>query len=253
MADFFSYKILSYIFFAVLIIGAFFLINQLDILFKPLKSESELHYYEVEDFKIRKVNLKIFYFVPKNRKADSGWEKIIKSSVNEIKAFHLKEFKGAGILRTEIYPLVILGLKNAEFYDGDDTSGGNPNALENILKEINERVFKNKGDLYLEDFVKKNNYEMTVKVFIYEGVGATGGHFTVLLAKDYLKTKNFGSTVFYHELMHTFGVPDFYDYQTNLDFSDDIMGSGREKPINETYIRKDIKEKLGYKELSPKF
>lgn len=249
MADFFRFKILLYAFFAVLLAGAFFFINQLNILINPLRSEWRLHYYEVEDFKINKVNLKIFYFVPKNRQADVEWGKIIKKSVNEIKAFHLKEFKGAGILRYEIYPQIVYGLQNAEFYDGNNTSFGNPNALKNILKEINERVFQNNGNLYSESFTKKNNNEMTIKIFIYEGVGAVGGHFTVLLAKDYLKTKNFGSTVFYHELMHTFGVPDFYDYQTNVDFSDDIMGSGREKPISETYVRKDIKEKLGYKDL----
>lgn len=247
MADVFRYKLLVYAFFAVLIIAVFFFINPIGVLFNPFKNEFALHYYEVDDFKIDKVNLKIFYFVPKDRQIDDGWKKIIKKSVNEIKVFHLKEFKGAGVLRYEIYPQIVRGLKNSEFYDGNNTFGGNPNAFENILKEINERVFQVGGDLYLESFTKKDNYGITVKVFIYEGVGATGGHFTVLLAKDYLKTKNFGSAVFYHELMHTFGVPDFYDYQTNVDFSDDIMGSGREKPITETYIREDIKAKLGYK------
>lgn len=246
MADFFRSKILLYIFFAVLFLGGFYSINQFSILLNPLRGSSQLHYYEVDDFKINKVNLKIFYFVPKNRQADNQWEKIIKKSINEIKSFHLKEFKGAGILGSEIYPKIVYGLENAEFYDGNNTSKGNPNALENILKEVNKRVFQNNGDLYLESFAKKNNNEMTVKIFIYEGLGAIGGHFTVLLAKDYLKTTIFGSTVFYHELMHTFGVPDFYDYQTNIPYSDDIMGSGREKPILETYIRNDIKEKLGY-------
>lgn len=215
--------------------------------YKPInlyKRFNTLHYYEVEDFKINKIKLLVFYFVPNDQIVDKNWKDLISQTLDEVKKFHQLEFKGLSLLDYNIYPRPILALNNSSFYDGSNTTGGNPNALNNSLKEINERVFRRNSDFYFEDFFQKDKEEFIIKVIIYEGVGAAGGHFAIILAKDFLKTPE-GSTILYHEFLHTLGVPDFYDYETNLPYSDDIMGSGRRKKINETYIREEIKEKLG--------
>jgi len=95
-----------------------------------------------------------------------------------------------------------------------------------------------------ESFQSKKGNELPIKVFVYEGVGASSGVLSVLVSYDFFSNTNYGATVLYHEILHNLGVPDSYDYETNVSHSDDIMGSGRNKPIEQTYIRNEIKKQM---------
>lgn len=205
-----------------------------------------LNYYQAPETTISNIHLKVMYFVPRDRSVDPAWKQDITRALQDVRVFHHKEFSGYGILRYTVYPEPIQGKESIVFYDSADTSRGNRNALETILQETQRRIFMADGDLYVPTFSERKPHEFRIKIFIYEGVGAAGGHLGVILAREYLTKTAYGPTILYHELLHTFGVPDSYDYETNQSFSDDIMGSGRELPLQTTYIRNIIKAALGY-------
>lgn len=234
--------ILAYGLVAGLVSGLFFYFYQFAQLAHPSYA---LHYYEAPDSPIANIHLKVIYFVPKDRAINQQWESDITAALKNVRSFHHREFGNYGTLKYEIYPTPVRGEHEIAFYDSEDTARGNRHALEAILREVNERVFRKGGDLYSVDFAEQTPQEFRVKVFIYEGIGAMGGHHSIILAREYLTKTRYGATTLYHELLHTFGVPDSYDYGTNIPFSDDIMGSGREKPIYEAYIRDEIKRALG--------
>jgi M6 family metalloprotease-like protein len=101
---------------------------------------------------------------------------------------------------------------------------------------------------------------------LYEGVGSTAtiikkddksnnlallseGSLPAFLASNYYLTgesyQDYGKTIFAHEFGHTLGLPDSYDLVSNIPSSDDIMGSGRYRPLSITYLSLEAKEKLG--------
>jgi len=201
------------LFLLTLIFGVFLFIFYL---FSFSSPEEYLHYYGVPETSLRDIDLKVLYFVPSDREISVGWQSAVQNALEDIQTFHFKEFHNTGIIRYDIYPEPIIGIKGIHFYDGEDTSRGNPDALNTILKEVNDRVFDEKGDLYRESFVKQKNKSFTIKIFVYEGVGAAGGHLAVIIAKDYFTLTQYGSSTLYHEILHTFGVPDSYDYETGV-------------------------------------
>ncbi len=225
----------------------------------PNPKDLNIHFFKDSEISLKNIKVKLVYFVPNDR-MDSrreNWKKDLKDLSKSLSLFHEAQFRGFSKLSFDIFSDPVIGFRGADFYDGEDTSFGNPNALVSVNDEIKKRLFQKDGDLYSLDFVKSDNDQYVVLGIVYEGVGATGGMETIdkykqkgdlnrvfLVSSSYLdkEVKN-GYTTFYHELLHTFGAPDFYSEK--YIYSDDIMGGGRKKPLESTYIDKKLLKDFG--------
>lgn len=209
-----------------------------------VKTPGNFHYYQAPAVHISGIKLEVIYFVPNDQTPDAQFYEKIKNGLAQAQVFHTREFGGLNPLRYVIYPKPVTGEESSAFYEGDDTSRGNPGAVKKLVAETGRRVYNPAGDLYDAQFARRGAGELPVRVFAYQGVGASSGVLSIIAAYDYFTETNYAPTVIYHELLHVIGVPDAYDYDTNASQSDDIMGAGREKPILETYVRDEIKRKL---------
>lgn len=210
----------------------------------PKKVSNSFHYFQVPDVKISKIKLEFVYFVPSDQKPDENFNIVLENAAKEIRNFHLEQFHGLSALRYAIYPKPVTGIESSAFYDGFDTANGNPGAIKKIFLETAARVFNSNGDMYDAKFTRRQSDELPIRVFIYQGVGASSGVLSVIMSYDYFIKTNYGATTLYHEMLHNLGVPDGYDYAIGNAYSDDIMGSGRTKPISQTYIREEIKKQM---------
>lgn len=200
--------------------------------------ERKIHYFGDKNKNIGIINLKVFYFVPTDRiKNIESWDfkKVLSQNFEEIKSFHALQFEGLSDINYEIHPEPVLGINDSGFYDGPDTSFGNPHALETILEELKNKFPQNDSTF----------------IIVYEGVGAGGSEklATSIIARGYFtqeSEKELASSILYHEFAHTLGLPDEYDHEKNIPFSNDIMGAGRNKPLEITYLSQEIKEKMGF-------
>lgn len=209
-----------------------------------VKTPGSFHYYQTPAVRLPGIKLEVIYFVPKDQTPDPDFYGTLKSGLAQMQVFHSREFQNLNPLRYAIYPTAVIGNEPSSFYDGDDTARGNPGAIKRLIAETGRRVYRSEGDLYNEQFIRRGKGELPVRVFIYQGVGASSGVLGVIVSYDYFKQTQYAPTVVYHELLHILGVPDSYDYATGVSQSDDIMGSGREKTLLETYIRDEIKRGL---------
>lgn len=203
-----------------------------------------LHYYLVPQVNVDRIKLEVVYFVPRDQTPDPRFFETLKQAFVQIQQFHLREFSGASSLRFTLRNAPVIGRETAEFYDGADTARGNPGALSRIFKETAERVWRKGGDSFDQQFTKRDEEELPVRVFVYQGVGASSGVLSAIVAYDYFTTTDHGATTLYHELLHNLGIPDAYDYDTGAAQADDIMGAGRTKPLLNTYVRDEIKRKM---------
>lgn len=242
------------------------------------------HRYKDADRSIEKIRIFAVYFVPKNKTESirEAWGKPIESALSDLQKFHELQFAGLSKIYYTIYPAPVIGLKESIEYDTETTQGGNPAALLSIAEELDERVFKQTGDLFNEEFAKNDKSAYPVLAIIYEGVGAVGGvvyeseaetsgeiaqetglaealiHIVDVKSVDgFFLTNIFfledpeGQTrknsVFAHEFYHTLGVPDGYETPGSYDIptSQDIMGLGRFRTIEKTYFEKNTLKQLG--------
>src|SRR3989344_4483418 len=203
-----------------------------------------LHYYQAPGVPLDGIKLEVIYFVPNDQTPDPRFYEEIKKGLAEAQGFHARQFGPGQLLRVALFPKPAIGGEPSSFYEGDDTSRGNPGAIRRIMAETGRRIFNQNGDLYDERFVKRQQTELPVRVLVYQGVGASSSVLGVLVAYDYFTQTAYGATTLYHELLHVIGVPDAYDYATNVSYADDIMGSGRTRPLAETYVRDEIKQAL---------
>lgn len=212
------------------------------------------HFYKNPVQSIGKIRLKLFYVIPKNQSAEvfKNWRETIKAILDEAVKFHKFQFRGSSVLHYDIWPIPIILEKNNDFYDTESTNKGNPSALKTIFDEIKRRAFESGGDIFNNDFAVFGKEEYPAYGFIYEGKGASGlalekeGAF--ILARAFIAQKqyaSFRSSLLYHELGHTFGLPDQYDVENNDVFSNDIMGAGRKKPIEVNYLDRQLLKGLG--------
>jgi len=240
------------------------------------------HVYNNPEQSIEKIQIAAFYFVPGN-KVDSqadNWREVLEAGLEKLREFHSLQFQGLSSLSYEIYPEPVIGLLNNLFYDTDITERGNPHALINIAEELEARIFRSTGDLFLADFAQRTESAYPALFVMYEGVGASGGVIheselesvpeiarelglpeSVIFEVDiksvdgfFLVNREFlagshgpaGASVFVHEFYHTIGIPDGYDEETAVSYTADIMGIGRTKPLDKTYVSKEILKNLGF-------
>lgn len=197
------------------------------------------HVYQNPKQDISKIALKIFYVAPKNAEVSEIWQSNINSILRDVTDFHAIQFHGLSKISPQIYPQPVILKNDAIFYDTANTDYGNPRGLLNIIPELENRY---------QAFLETANDEFRAIAVVYEGVGASGSLGAMLFSHDYLVKDEYAlnrASLFYHELAHTYGLPDRFDLKTNSPFSNDIMGDGRFKPIATNYIHADLLADLG--------
>lgn len=208
------------------------------------RKSGAFHYYLVPEVRITGIKLEVIYFVPADQQPDPRFYETLTQALAQVQRFHLREFNGLSALRYALYPRAVIGNESAAFYDGADTSRGNAGAIGRIFAETASRIYRKESDEYDAQFIKRKEGELPIRLFAYQGVGASSGTLSAIVSYDYFTRTEYGATTLYHEILHNLGVPDAYDYETNAPQSDDIMGSGRTKPIMQTYVRNEIKTRM---------
>lgn len=229
-------------------------------------SIGQVHHAQSHLIKLEKIRIKAFYFLPKDRQEskDPNWQSLMEDGLGKLKQFYTHQLHSASDIQFEIYPEPIIGLKNTADYNGLDTNRGNPNALISIQDELNQRLFLKTGDQYDKSFTKRTTGEYQVMAIMYEGVGSSAlmlrendasditvldeGLPAFLVSRYFLADegyKDYGTTIFCHEFGHTLGLPDAYDLSTNQPLTEDIMGSGRFRPLDYAFLSQEPKKQLG--------
>lgn len=196
------------------------------------------------------VILTLFYFVPRNKTAlsDSQWRPLLEAHLEQLRAFHHLQLQGRSRLGYEVYPRAIIGREENLVYDTDTTEHGNPEALRRIAGELEKRVFRPEGDLYQAAFGRVPEAGYRVMAILYEGVGASGSENAALLSRTFLTEPEYqaaSTSLLAHEFYHTLGLADAYDLKTAVAKSQDLMGLGRNQPIESTYLGRSALEALG--------
>jgi len=238
------------------------------------------HFYGNPGRSIGEIQIAAFYFVPENKAGLQAvdWKEVLQASLQQLVEFHSLQFQGLSRASFKIYPAPVIGLADNLSYDTEVTQRGNPRALIAIGEELEARAFRPDGDLFVPDFAVRDAYP--VLFVMYEGVGASGGVIheselesvpeiarelglpeSVIFEVDiksvdgfFLVNREFlagshgpaGASVFVHEFYHTIGIPDGYDEETAVSYTADIMGIGRTKPLDKTYVSKEILKNLGF-------
>jgi len=256
----------------------YFFVGASKIYMEEFAQASAPHIYADSEKSIGAIKIFAVYFVPRDKTefTKEAWGKPIEAALEDLKKFHFLQLAGLSDIDYAIYPKPVIGLKEGIEYDTETTQGGNPRALLNISEELENRIFKPDGDLFMRAFVERKEGEYPVLAIIYEGVGAMGGivheseledkreiakeagvpeeliHIVDIKSVDgffltnifFLENKN---SVFTHEFYHTLGIPDAYETPGFYDIplGKDVMGAGRFGPIEKTYIEKNTLQQLG--------
>ena len=183
----------------------------------------------------------------------NNWYELLEGELNKFVEFHSLQFNDKSNLSYNIFPNFVIGLNESIVYDTDNTQGGNPEALKSVTLEIEERILDPSGDLYINDFptyMGLDNMELPYQAILimYEGVGASGGGNVAFVTSSYLADSRFvvyGETIFMHEFYHTLGIPDAYEISSGVSYSSDIMGLGRFRSLNKTYLDRSVLTNLG--------
>src|SRR3990172_453892 len=245
---------------------------------------SAIHTYHDASRSLGAIRIKMFYAVPKNKTAfiARDWNRLVSRALEEVKRFHSLQFANTSLLHVSIFPKPVILENDAIFYNTERTDFGNPAALVSVSEEIERRIFRKDGDLYDAAFAENNPAEYTILGIMYEDVGQSGGiiHETSAetrkeiaeiygLSAAYVHIVNIsradgffllsrlclsgsgcigpGPSLIYHELAHTFGVPDQYVNVggAHTPLSEDIIGEGRKGPLERTHIDWITTRKMG--------
>ena len=211
---------------------------------------SSVHLYRDPTVAIAEIQLLVFYVIPQDKIAQAvpDFSARVRPVLEQVRSFHKLEFRGQSKLTYAIYPEPVILEKPARVYDTDNTSGGNPAAFLAVRAELERRALTPEGDLYLTNFGQLNRGAFPVVVIVYEGVGASGAPGAVLISNTYFKDpayEPFRAALLAHEFGHALGFPDRYDTTTGAPAVSDIMGSGRHRPLEHTYIGYDLLKDAG--------
>lgn len=252
-----------------------------DIYSEELPKSSVLHAVGNLEKSIEEIEIAAFYFVPKNKKANQleNWNELLEKHLNKLVDFHSIQFRNRSSVVYKIYPKVVVGLEENIVYDTNNTQNGNPQALIHVAEELAVRVFRKDGDLFDAEFSEKRPNAYPVMAILYEGVGASGGiiHNSKLDTADeiaeelgllestifvldidavdgfFILNQTFlandedsvGTSLMAHEFYHTLGISDQYIAPKAVPTSQDIMGLGRLRPIEKTYLSRGALNEFG--------
>lgn len=228
------------------------------------KNVSYAHHGQISSISLNDVRIDAYYFVPRDAtsKLNVNWKSLLENSLAETKNFYESQTNKRIKINYQIYPDVVVGRQDTLFYDGGDTRNGNPQALLSVKSEIEARIKDSLG------FPSTQGSYRAVAI-LYEGVGASAmvlmdkqpkvqsqSHVVAvadnqapafLVSEGFLSGssyKDYGVTVFAHEFGHILGLEDTYE-PTSAVITNDIMGFGRTRPINYTYIAPENLKLLG--------
>lgn len=226
----------------------------------PVLSKVEPHMYENASSSLQKINITIFYFVPKDvvHKKITNWKELALHHVKDLQEFHNKQFLGTSEILYSFYPNEVIGLETTSEYESLFEQSDR-DALTPIKEELSRRFLFPTGDLYVKENKDIHNpSNRNVYLVILEGKGAAGNGDFALISRHYLTEKAYeetGTTFLAHEFYHTLGIPD--NYQTasyvfrdgkqvpvSLVTQKDIMGQVN-IPIVHTYIETNTLKKMG--------
>lgn len=207
----------------------------------PVSRTYSAHYYQRPEISLKTIRLKVFYAVPANRaqSLDSKWREHLESALADAQAFHKLQFQGLSEINYEVFPEPFRLERENQYYDTENTDRGNPEALKRVTAEIERRE---------PEFLKVDRQEFLAIAIVYEGVGASGAEGAMIISRDFLANPEYqfaSSSLLYHEFGHTYGLPDKYDLATNQPFSNDIMGAGRQRPLQLNYLDPRLLQDLG--------
>lgn len=207
---------------------------------EEFSAKASPHHFERADIDIALVSVKALYFVPANKRdaIRADWSELLRKNLERLQEFHALQSAGRSVLRFEIDPNPIIGREASTFYDTDVTQHGNPEALRRISKELEEGGYFSGAS---------GGYR--VFLILYEGVGASGSENVALVSSAFLALPEYGAvatTILAHEFYHTLGIPDGYDLTTARAHSNDIMGEGRARPIEKTFISSETRARMGF-------
>jgi len=277
----FKYIVLVLVIIAAVLLWMTYDIGVSKIYSEDIAEEQSIPHVNYNDaIDIRTIKIFAVYFVPNNKEGAHDPDRLtqIGKSLQKLESFHSLQFQKQSEIDYALYPHPIIGERDSSFYDTESTDQGNPHALINIAEELERRLFAESGDLYDEDFSKKEDGVYPVLFIVYEGVGASGGILyesefkTVddiakeigvppsivfitdvafidgffLVNREFLTLKHgaHGESIAAHEFYHTLGIPDSYEPSSPA-LSEDIMGLGRLRPLEKTYPSPETLSALG--------
>lgn len=228
-------------------------------------AKPHVHYYKDKNISLEKVLVRLFLFIPNNINTETQgeWRSEIETVFNKIQTVHKEQFFDLSNIEYVVYPEIIRGKFSSEYYDQEIlkfNSGKDEKQLNLIMDEINERI-RNK-ELDQINFKKYNYTYLVNQVFYFgeskaENNAATVGGYTneernsnsSLLFWNALNNQDahVKANIIYHEILHTFGVPEGYTYDDFTPFTDDIMGMGvvSSRPIEIDYLSSEFKKEMG--------
>lgn len=226
---------------------------------KPVLILAHPHMYGNENISIKKINITVFYFIPKDAlaKKQDTWKEITEQHLKNLSAFHALSFNNTSKISYQFFPEPIIGEKTSADYESLFEHGDH-DALMPVKDEITKRVFAPKGDLHTVLPENKESDERKVYLIVFEGNGAAGNDDFCLISRSYLTDPLYiddGSTFLAHEFYHTLGLPDNYEtsmyvYKDNAQIpislltKKDIMGQVN-IPLPYTYIDTATLKKMG--------
>lgn len=227
---------------------------------RPVLREARPHLYNDESLSIEKIQITVFYFVPKDALSmkDNSWQKGTEEYLKKLQNFHLTQFENTSKISYTFFPEIIEGILTTREYEGL-FDGKNNDALIPIKDEIISRVYNEKGELFYSTMQKgRDSKTRNSYMVIFEGKGAAGNDDFALVSRSYVTDdsyKEIGPTFFAHEFYHTLGLVDNYQTsmyaykngeQTTISLitSKDIMGQVN-VPLTTTYIDSEALRKMG--------
>lgn len=216
-------------------------------------SQEEPHRYGDASKSIREIQVNAFYFVP-NDKADAvfaHWKIALENHLLVLQRFHEVQLQGKSHIRLRVYPEPVIGEEKFIFYDSHDTARGNPHGLRTVALELEKRIMNPEGDLYewLRNDSERTAEDYSVILIMYEGVGASASENAAFISRLYFTDTQYesgiGASTLAHEFYHALGVPEGYQLEHARPTTNDLMGVGRTRSIDNTFLNLATLRKFG--------
>lgn len=181
---------------------------------KPLLQATQPHLYGNKNISIEKINITVFYFVPKDATTTerSDWKEVTEQHLKRLIAFHTLMFENTSKINYTFFPEIIIGNKATKEYETVFKTEDN-DALIPVKEEITQKVLSPGGNLYASLAKTKDTTSRNVYLVVFEGKGAAGNDTFALVSRSYLTDKAYeetSSTFLAHEFYHTLGLLDNY-------------------------------------------